>query len=166
MIDTHANCQRELSEPTLEELFAASEVNIINIKCFHPVSCRKGKFAEHCRQKYCQYYQTFWCWNWNICQQNGWWFTDSLRCQVIISHQTLQNTWWRHKWKHFPRYWPFVRGIFSLSWAWINGWVSNREAGDLRRHRTHYDVTVMKLAVGKGRTPDLRQFRVEECQIM
>ena len=43
------------------------------------------------------------------------------------------------KWKHFPRYWPFVRGIhrspvnsphkgqwrgaltFSLIWAWING---------------------------------------------
>ena len=26
---------------------------------------------------------------------------------------------------------------------WINGWVNNREAGDLRRHRTRYDVTVM-----------------------
>ena len=61
----------------------------------------------------------------------------------------------------FPRYWPFVRGIhrwpansplkgqwggalmFSLICAWINGWVNNREAGDLRRHRTHYDATVM-----------------------
>ena len=65
------------------------------------------------------------------------------------------------KWKHFPRYWPFVRGIhrspvnsphkgqwrgalmFSLICAWINDWVSNREAGDLRRHRAHYDVIVM-----------------------
>ena len=64
------------------------------------------------------------------------------------------------KWKHFPRYWPFVRGIhrslvnspykgqwrgaliFSLICAWINGWVNNREAGDLRRHRAHYDVIV------------------------
>ena len=27
--------------------------------------------------------------------------------------------------------------------AWINGWVNNREAGDVRRHRAHYDVTVM-----------------------
>ena len=27
--------------------------------------------------------------------------------------------------------------------AWINGWVNSREAGDLRRHRAHYDVTVM-----------------------
>ena len=61
----------------------------------------------------------------------------------------------------FPRYWPFVRGIhrspvnsphkgqwhgaliFSLICAWINGWVNKREAGDLRRHRAHYDVIVM-----------------------
>ena len=25
----------------------------------------------------------------------------------------------------------------------LNGWVNNREAGDLRRYRAHYDVTVM-----------------------
>ena len=60
------------------------------------------------------------------------------------------------KWKHFPRYWPFVRGIhwspvnsphkalmFSLICAWINGWVNSGEAGDLRRHCTHYDVTAI-----------------------
>ena len=34
--------------------------------------------------------------------------------------------------------------MFSLIWAWIKGWVNNREAGDLRRHRAHYDVTVMQ----------------------
>ena len=33
--------------------------------------------------------------------------------------------------------------MFCLICAWINGWVNNREAGDLRRHRAHYDVTVM-----------------------
>ena len=56
------------------------------------------------------------------------------------------------KWKHFPRYWTFVRGIHrspvnsphkgqwrrasmvSLICAWINGWVNNGEAGDLTRH--------------------------------
>ena len=66
------------------------------------------------------------------------------------------------KWKHFRCYWPFVRGIhrsqvnsphksqwrraliFCLIYAWINGWVNNREAGDLRRHRAHYDVIVMR----------------------
>ena len=65
------------------------------------------------------------------------------------------------KWKHFPRYWPFVRGIhrspvnssrkgqwrgaliFSLIRVWINGWVNNREAGDLRCDHAHYDVSVM-----------------------
>ena len=65
------------------------------------------------------------------------------------------------KWKHFPRYWPFVRGIhrspvnsphkgqwrgalmFSLICVWINDWVNNREAGDLRRYRAHCNVTVM-----------------------
>ena len=32
---------------------------------------------------------------------------------------------------------------FLLISAWINGWVNNRGAGDLRRHRAHYDVIVM-----------------------
>ena len=32
--------------------------------------------------------------------------------------------------------------VFYLICAWINGWVNNREAGNLRRHRAHYDVTV------------------------
>ena len=35
--------------------------------------------------------------------------------------------------------------IFSLVCAWINGWVNNREACDLRRNRAHYDVTVMNV---------------------
>ena len=26
---------------------------------------------------------------------------------------------------------------------WLDSWVNNHEAGDLRRHHTHYDVTVM-----------------------
>ena len=32
---------------------------------------------------------------------------------------------------------------FLWSAPWINGWVNNREAGDLRRYRAHYDVIVM-----------------------
>ena len=37
------------------------------------------------------------------------------------------------------------RGVlmFSLISAWINDCVTNREAGDLRCHRAHYDVFVM-----------------------
>ena len=33
--------------------------------------------------------------------------------------------------------------MFSSISAWTNGWVNNRDAGDLRRHRAHYDVIVM-----------------------
>ena len=65
----------------------------------------------------------------------------------------------------FPRYWPFARGIqrsplnsphkaqwcgalmFSVICAWINRWVNNRKAGDLRCHYAHYDVTVMFISI-------------------
>ena len=33
--------------------------------------------------------------------------------------------------------------VFSLICAWTDSWVNNQTAGDLRRHRAHYDVTVM-----------------------
>ena len=68
--------------------------------------------------------------------------------------------------KHFPRCWSFVRWIhrspvnfprkgqwrgaliFSLICAWINGWVNSHEAGDVKRHRGHYDVTVITANCG------------------
>ena len=37
--------------------------------------------------------------------------------------------------------------MFSLICAWINGWVNNRESGDLRRYRAHYDVIIMWLRI-------------------
>ena len=63
-------------------------------------------------------------------------------------------------WKHFPRYWPFVNnspvtGEFPLkasnaklwcflwSVSWINVWVNNPEAGNLKHQCAHYDVIVM-----------------------
>ena len=33
--------------------------------------------------------------------------------------------------------------MLSLICAWINGWVNNREAADLRCHRANYDITLM-----------------------
>ena len=38
--------------------------------------------------------------------------------------------------------------ICPLIYAWTNNWANNREAGDLRRHRAHYDVTIMLRAEG------------------
>ena len=37
--------------------------------------------------------------------------------------------------------------MFSLIFAWINGWVNNGEAGYLKRHRAHYDVIVIIFVV-------------------
>ena len=37
--------------------------------------------------------------------------------------------------------------MFSLIWVWKNGWVNNGKAGDLRRHRAHYDVSVMQIEI-------------------
>ena len=89
---------------------------------------------------------------------------DRIATKRNLNHPVLRSQFSSHddviKWKHFPRYWPFVQGIhrstvnspyksqwrgalmFSLICTWINGWVSNREAGDLRRHRAHHDVTI------------------------
>ena len=45
----------------------------------------------------------------------------------------------------FPAQRPVTRSfMFFFISAWLNGWVNNGEAGDLRRHRAHYDITVNK----------------------
>ena len=97
------------------------------------------------------------------------WTTRLTPYQGIATHFKISKSagmWSSHddviKWKHFLRYWPFVRGIHMSPvnsphkglWrgafmvfficAWINSWVNNRDAGDLRRHRAHYDVTVIR----------------------
>ena len=93
------------------------------------------------------------------------WRIPIARAPIHIYWSVLTCNFTNHddviKWKHFPRYWPFVRWIhrspvnsphkgqwrgafkFSLICAWINRQVNNREAGDLRRYRAHYDGIVM-----------------------
>ena len=70
---------------------------------------------------------------------------DCSHCSSVTQNDVI-------KWKHFPRYRSPVNSphkgkgralIFSLICARINDWGNTREAGDLRRHRAHYDVTVM-----------------------
>ena len=73
----------------------------------------------------------------------------------------MHFAWVEHDITHWRCYWPYVRGIhwspvnsthkgqwrralmFSFTCVWINGWVNNRETGDLKRHRAHHDVIVM-----------------------
>ena len=67
--------------------------------------------------------------------------------------------WWRHQMETFSALLAICAGnspgnsshkgqwrgalVFSLICVWINGWVNNGEAGDLRRNHAHYDVIVM-----------------------
>ena len=62
--------------------------------------------------------------------------------------------WWRHQMETFSALLALSAGIhltkasdaelwyFSLLFASTNDWVNKRDAGDLRRHRARYDVTV------------------------
>ena len=90
-----------------------------------------------------------------VCMMTSWHDDCCLHCWIFNDDVIT--------WKRFPRSWPFVRGIHRLTvdshhrvhwrWAlmlffiWTNTWVNNRDAGDLRRHRTHYDVTMMWLGL-------------------
>ena len=85
------------------------------------------------------------------------------------------------KWKHFPRYWPFVRGIhrlpvnsphkgqwrgalmFSMICARANRWINNQNAGDWRRHCAHCDVTVM---IKRARCHQLRFTLMEITRVI
>ena len=97
------------------------------------------------------------CANITMCFQGG-----RNKCYIcIFSQGQCSNRDDVIKWKHFPRYWPLVRGIrrspvnsphkgqwrralkSSLICVWINDWVNNRDAGDLRCHHAHHDVTVL-----------------------
>ena len=103
---------------------------------------------------------------WLVCMYRWMQITHMMSNWIVIVCFPGRNICdaWNHddviKWKHFPRYWPFVRGIhrfpvnsphkgqwrralmFSLICVCINAWVNNREAGDLRRYRAHFDVAV------------------------
>ena len=77
------------------------------------------------------------------------------------TYNTFHEIWWRHQMETFSALLAIWRGIhrspvnsphkgqwrgalmFSLICVWIIVWVNNREAGDLRRYRAHYDVIVM-----------------------
>ena len=108
----------------------------------------------HTRAYYC--YKEVHCGIWDWCIEG---FVQQVYCLYWRLHAFTHD--YVIKWKHFPRYWPFVRGIhrspvnsahkgqwrgalmFTLIYVWTNGWLNNREAGDLRRYRAHYDVRVM-----------------------
>ena len=82
-------------------------------------------------------------------------------CEFDACGCVAKFTWWCHQMETFSALLAFCGGIhwlpvnslhkcqwrralmFSLIFTWINGWVNNGEAGDLRCLLAHYDVTVM-----------------------
>ena len=80
---------------------------------------------------------------------------------LSISYKTA---WWRHQMEIFSALLTICAGIhrwqvnhphkgqwrgalmFSFICVWINGWVNNREACNLRLYRAHYDVVVMVMS--------------------
>ena len=84
--------------------------------------------------------------------------------QFNSNEANLRDSWWRHQMETFSALQALYAGkspvpvnsphkgqwrgalMFSLICVWMNGWVNIREAGDLRRHRGHYNVNVMLIA--------------------
>ena len=76
-------------------------------------------------------------------------------------------SWWRHQMETFSALLAICAGnspvpvnsphkgqwrgalMFTLIWVSINGCVNNREAGDVRCYRTHYDVIVVYGFIGR-----------------
>ena len=87
----------------------------------------------------------------------AWKFCMPILCMFMIDLADHDDV---IKWKHFLCYWSFVQRIhrspvnsphkgqwcgplmFSLIWVWINGWINNHEAGDLRCHCAYYDIVM------------------------
>ena len=84
---------------------------------------------------------------WNIPVEGIW-----VKSTCHKEQQDPTKPWWRHQMETFSTLLaicagnsptPTQRPVFSLICIRINGWVNNGDAGDLRRHRPHYDVILM-----------------------
>ena len=99
-------------------------------------------------------------WNCNWLEEISYIYIPILVIMALLDFQR-SDTWWRHQIETFSALLALCAGnsqvrvnsphkgqwrgalMFSLICVWINAWVNNPEAGDLRRHRGHYDVTAM-----------------------
>ena len=52
-----------------------------------------------------------------------------------------------HRWIPLTKASDAALWMCCLICAWTNGWIKNRNAGDLRRHRAHYDVIVIHYSI-------------------
>ena len=97
-----------------------------------------------------------------------------LKYEITHYNSCPTLSWWRHQMETFSALLALCAGnsahkgqwrgalIFSLICAWINNWVNNGEAGDLRRHRSHYDVIVMLSSTRCTPTRDTSILEIED----
>ena len=81
---------------------------------------------------------SIWCWHYianMMTRSNG----NIFRVTGHLCGEFIGPRWIPHTKFSDAEFWCFLWSV------WINGWVNNREAGDLRRYRAHYDVTVMNI---------------------
>ena len=78
-------------------------------------------------------------------------YTPVLFCMMMSSNGNifcvtgpLCGEFTGHQWIPLPR--PVMQS-FDVICAWTNGWVNNHDTSDLRRHCTHYGVTVMNTVI-------------------
>ena len=77
-----------------------------------------------------------------------WWRHQMDTCSAFLalcegnSPVTGEFHWLKGQWRRAL--------MFSLICAWTKGCANNRDTGDLRRHRTHYDVIIMFHYSGSG----------------
>ena len=99
-----------------------------------------------------------WFQNHVICGTIGRLFVEN--CYINLPLKFELYSWWRHQMETFSASLALCAGnspvpvnsphkgqwrgalMFSLICASINDWVNNREAGDVRRHRGHYDIVM------------------------
>ena len=94
------------------------------------------------------------------------------------------SPWWRHQMETFsallaicvgnspvpgelPAQRPVTRSFDTLFYLPLNiyGWVNNRETGDLRSHRAHYDVTVMTMIISVSDVHLIKSFIASSMEL-
>ena len=145
--------------PTFFHLRLASQIHVMIIYTGVPDFAThivvEAKWPQFCRRHF-----QIHCLVWNSCMSfKCHWSNSALRQilgnneQNVCTHDDVIKWIFRvtgHLCGEFigTRWIPHTKASDAELWcflwsAWINGWVNNREAGDLRRYRAHYNVIVM-----------------------
>ena len=84
----------------------------------------------------------------------------------LFPHEPLVRTWWRRQMQtisallalcagnssvtsDFPSHRPVMQSFGVFVDVWTNGWANSLDAGDMRRHSTHYGIIVLGSLLAK-----------------